>query len=117
MSTLYPDAKFILSLRKDEESWWRSIRAHTERRRWVGNGWVFGSEVAEEGDRERWVEVFRGHNEDVRKYFQETARLLEVVVEDEEKNRERVCGFLGLRNVLLMERSFRERTGRGSGGS
>lgn len=32
MAAIYPDAKFILSVRGNEEIWWRSIARHTEKR-------------------------------------------------------------------------------------
>ena len=95
MSSLYPDVKFILSLRRSEEAWFKSIEAHTQRRRWIGNRVIFGSEVADEGSREKYLEVYRRHNADVRKFFEGTGRLLEVVVEEEEDEKEQagICGF------------------------
>jgi len=115
MSSLYPDAKFILSLCRSEEAWFKSIEAHTQRRRWIGNRVVFGSEVANEGSREKYLEVYRRHNADVRKFFKGTGRLLEVVVE-EEGNWERICGFLGVEECVE-GREFPRANGKGEWGN
>src|SRR5947208_12869418 len=37
MAAIYPDAKFILSVRGNEEIWWPSIARHTEKRLWIGH--------------------------------------------------------------------------------
>lgn len=85
----------------------------------MGNKWVFGSEVADEGSKGGYLGGYRRHNEDVRGFFRGEGmedRLLEVVIEDGEKNWERICGFLGVEECPV-NREFPRVNGRGEWGN
>jgi hypothetical protein len=80
MARAYPDAKFILTLRADEKDWLRSIKEHTARRTWIGHEFVYGAKRAE-GHEEQYLEAYRSHNNEVRKFFGNGTNLLEWVVD------------------------------------
>lgn len=80
----------------------------------MGNEWVFGSEVAVDKERERWVGGYRRHNEQVREWFEREGmegRLLEVVIE-EDGNWERICGFLDVECGEFVGKEFPRVNGR-----
>ncbi|RDW78327.1 hypothetical protein BP5796_06179 [Coleophoma crateriformis] len=68
MATMYPNAKFILTLRKTEDAWLRSITKHTARRKWLGHRVVYGAFHAE-GNEEAYLSAYRNHTDSVRKFF------------------------------------------------
>lgn len=80
MASMYPDAKFILTLRADEKDWLRSIKEHTARRTWIGHEFVYGAKRAQ-GNEEQYLGAYRSHNNEVRKFFGNGTRLLEWVVD------------------------------------
>jgi hypothetical protein len=86
MARLYPDAKFILTLRANDEDWLASIKGHTSRRAWIGHDFVYGASKAE-GHEESYLEAYRNHTTSVRSFFgvkgNET-RLLEFVIDRHE---------------------------------
>ncbi|KAF2103456.1 hypothetical protein NA57DRAFT_31946 [Rhizodiscina lignyota] len=99
MATMYPDAKFILTLRNDEEKWWRSIHAHTNRNGWVGHELLYGSQFANESNKETYVSIYRSHNDRVREFFKDQPhRLLELRI-DNGLRWEELCEFLGKKNI------------------
>jgi hypothetical protein len=100
MATLYPDAKFILSVRKDEEAWFKSIANHTERRHWVGHEMIYGALVATEESKERYIAKYREHNEKVREYFAtQPERFMEICLDEGDDHWERLCTFLSVGDV------------------
>ena len=91
----HPGSRFVLTLRKDVDTFVRSLQTHTERRAdktrmWHAYGMMpgrFDADVA----RRRYLE----HTEAVRAYFKDRPNdLLEVCWEDGE-GWERLCAFLG----------------------
>ena len=89
MARLYPDAKFILTLRANDQDWLTSIKSHTARRKWIGHDFVYGASRAD-GHEESYLEAYRNHTSSVRGYFasggNESARLLEWVIDAKEMN-------------------------------
>jgi hypothetical protein len=86
MALLYPDAKFILSRRKDEQSWLRSITEHTARRKWIGHDFTYGAGQAK-GHEGTYLEAYRNHTSSVRSFFASHGngtRLLEWVIDERE---------------------------------
>jgi hypothetical protein len=83
MALLYPDAKFILTRRKDEQSWLRSITEHTARRKWIGHDFTYGAAQAK-GHESTYLEAYRNHTSSVRSFFASHGngtRLLEWVID------------------------------------
>lgn len=120
MAALYPDAKFILTLRKSEEAWLKSIRDHTARRIWAGHEIVYGAESVK-GHEAAYLEAYRNHTESVRKFFSSPAekgkgRLLEYVIDAPETTEEKEMGerwgvllrFLRLDDGLELRRALGE---------
>jgi len=86
MARLYPDAKFILTLRANERDWLTSIKSHTARRKWIGHDFVYGASRAE-GHEESYLEAYRNHTASVRSFFageRSETRLLEWVIDGKE---------------------------------
>ncbi|KAH8701590.1 hypothetical protein BGW36DRAFT_423897 [Talaromyces proteolyticus] len=84
LATAFPDARFILTTRMNETNWLQSMERHTERREWIGNKKTFGcKKVCGEKCRETFLETYREHNKEVRKFFEEEGqgRLLEIVID------------------------------------
>ena len=84
MARLYPDAKFILTLRKNEKDWLRSIKEHTAQRKWIGHDFVYGASHAA-GHESSYLEAYRNHTRSVRNFFAREGnqtRLLEFVIDD-----------------------------------
>lgn len=95
MAEMYPDAKFILSVRSSEEKWWRSIYVHVNRNGWIGHELLYGSQFASNDTKEDFLSVYRNHNEAVREYFSDQpGRLLELRIDDGLRWEE-LCQFLG----------------------
>lgn len=92
LAEMYPDAKFILSLRKDEQTWLRSMQKHQSRGVWAPAVHFYGSQDTE-GDREVVLNAYRNHTANVRRFFQNMPeRYVELVVDDAgEVSWERVC--------------------------
>jgi hypothetical protein len=91
MAELYPDAKFILTLRRDEETWIRSLRRHMGRGDWGPAEAFYGAQRVE-GNEEAVLGVYRNHSKSVRNYFERMPeRYAELVVDDGDKNWEVLC--------------------------
>lgn len=102
MAELYPDARFILTLRNDEQAWLRSITEHTARRKWDGHTVVYGSVEAKDHE-EAYLESYRSHTSSVRDFFAGAGngRLLEWVVDgkdgiEDEQSWGHLLGFLDM---------------------
>lgn len=94
MAEMYPDAKFVLTLRKDEETWLRSWIKHHSRGVWEPAGVFFGVNGAEwkESDREVVLSSYREHTAKVREFFADKQdRYVELVVDDGDANWEVLC--------------------------
>ena len=97
----YPDALFVLTVRKDEEEWARSIELHTlgkSRARFEAFRIVFGRHLYQD-DPAAFVARYRAHNDEVRRYFAEKypggGKLLEMCLERGD-GWEKLCAFLGV---------------------
>jgi hypothetical protein len=106
MAEAFPDAKFVLSLRQDEEKWLGSIDAHTKRRWWVGHELVYGC-LSMEGCREGYRERYRRHNAEVVRFFAERGerhRLMSFAIDGKgllgTDKWGALVGFLGLHGVV-----------------
>lgn len=103
MAELYPDAKFILTLRNDEQAWLRSITEHTARRKWSGHTVVYGAVEAKDHE-DAYLKTYRSHTSSVRDFFAgagNETRLLEWVVdgrdgEEDEQSWDHLLQFLDM---------------------
>jgi hypothetical protein len=108
MARIYPDAKFILTLRGKDEDWLTSIKGHTARRAWIGHDFVYGASHAD-GHEESYLEAYRNHTASVRKFFGDNGnqtRLLEWVIDGKGMSEKAEAEKWGvLLNFLEMEDS------------
>jgi Sulfotransferase domain len=95
----YPRSKFILTVRKDVESWFDSLTAHVKR---YGLSEelriVFGSATPEK-DKKHTIAVYENHNRQVLEYFVTRPGKLLVACWEAGDGWEKLCGFLN-RDVL-----------------
>ena len=90
----FPDARFILTTRRDDATWLASAQKHMARRRWVGHYLIYGSYDAF-ADPEPFVRRYREHNAAVREYFADRpGKLLDICFERGEHWKP-LCAFLG----------------------
>ena len=91
MAERFPDAKFILTLRRDEESWVRSLTRHMARGEWAPAEAFYGVQRVE-GSEEVVRGVYRNHSRGVREYFEGMPeRYVEIVVDDGDENWGKLC--------------------------
>ena len=94
----FPDARFVLTTRRDEATWLESLVMHVARHGRTSfnyRKYIYGVDDPQ-AHPERFLEVYRAHNAAVREFFaDEPGRLLEICWEDGH-GWARLCGFLGL---------------------
>ena len=91
MAERYPDAKFVLSLRKDEKTWLESMRRHMGRGTWEPAAHFYGAEHVD-GNEETVLNAYRNHTANVRRYFEDKPdRYVEMVVDDGDANWKTLC--------------------------
>ncbi len=93
MDERYPDARYVLTTRRDSETWFESLRAHCLRNPLRAARYLFGTDdpVA---DPAATIARYERHNQDVRDYFAgRPGKLLEVCWENGD-GWERLCEFL-----------------------
>ena len=95
MDARFSNSKFVLTVRKDEPTWLRSLQSHIlGTPRWVGYYLLYGSYDPVK-DAERHIRRYREHNEAVRTYFSGRDNFLEMCFENGDGWPE-LCGFLGV---------------------
>jgi hypothetical protein len=99
MATLYPEAKFVLTLREDVNAWLESVnRGRKLGKGEMWDGWdSYGFQVKDaddapvdsDEDNEIYLHTYRAHAASVRDFFAapgREARLLQMVVDDQNEN-------------------------------
>nr|OQO16610.1 hypothetical protein B0A51_18792 [Rachicladosporium sp. CCFEE 5018] len=95
MAELYPDARFILSLRRDDQTWLRSMERHLMRGRWSPYAHFYGADVYP-GNEEMILQSYQNHTQTLRAFFGDKPhRFLEIVVDDGDANWAALIRFLG----------------------
>jgi len=98
ISALYPDAKYILTVR-DEEAWIEScVKFFRNRRLRPMRLWMFGRHANPAHDpasRQAWVDAYREHNAAVREHFRSRPGQLLEFDPTRETRWHRLCEFLG----------------------
>lgn len=84
-SERFPDARFVLTTRRDDATWLESLALHVERHRTTTfnyRKYIYGVDEPR-AHPERFLEVYRAHNAAVRAFFAaRPGRLLEICWED-----------------------------------
>jgi hypothetical protein len=92
----YPDAKFILTRRKNPKSWFKSLCKHAER---TGptefRKYIYGYEMPHGHEREH-IRYYTEHNDAVRDYFKDRPRDFLEVCWEEGDGWDQLAPFLGL---------------------
>ncbi|MEX0721772.1 MAG: sulfotransferase family protein [Balneolaceae bacterium] len=93
LAKMYPDAKFILTVRSAEK-WYQSMVKHfggynREIFQWIYDG--YGDPV---GNKELYIEKFMQHNHQVKEYFKERNQELLIMNMPEDFNWNPLCNFL-----------------------
>ncbi|KAK4548606.1 hypothetical protein LTR36_009516 [Oleoguttula mirabilis] len=95
MAEMYPDAKFLLSLRKDEQTWLRSMRRHVGRGPWQPYSYFYGATQVD-GNEEAVLNAYRNHTDSVRAYFRELPhRYAEINIDEGDMKWEVLCKLAG----------------------
>lgn len=91
MAEMYPDAKFLLSLRKDEDRWLRSMRTHVGRGQWMPYTYFYGADTFE-GNEEIIRSSYKNHTENVRAFFSDKPeRYAELNIDNGDANWDVLC--------------------------
>jgi hypothetical protein len=95
MDEAFPGSKFILTVRRDDATWLRSLQSHLQKAgRWVGHYLIYQS-YDPIRDAEAHLTRYQNHNQAVRKYFAGRENdLLEMCFENGDSWPE-LCRFLG----------------------
>lgn len=106
MAEMYPDSKFILSLRKDDETWLNSMRRHVMRGRWIPYTHFYGADTFQ-GNEITILQSYQNHTQAVRDFFRDKPdRYLELKVDDGDANWEPLCNFLGCAGDIVPASAF-----------
>ena len=91
MAEMYPDAKFVLSLRKNEQAWLESMRRHVGRGAWQPYAYFYGA-VAMAGNEDVILSSYRNHTDNVRAYFSDKPhRYVEMNIDEGDLNWKVLC--------------------------
>jgi hypothetical protein len=90
----YPDALFVLTVRRSPEVWFESLCAHAKK---TGptpfRRIAYGYEMPHGRMREH-ISIYESHNRSVREYFKEKAGRLLTVCWEQQDGWDRLCGFV-----------------------
>lgn len=91
MAERFPTSKFVLSLRKDEDTWLRSMDKHMGRGEWQPYEQFYGA-TKFQGHEEMIRQSYRNHTQRVRDYFQDKpGRYMEISIDDGDINWDSLC--------------------------
>ena len=90
----YPNSKFILTTRKDTETWYKSLVKHHLRGNAIHNHKLFYGYYSPLQNEKHFKNLYESHNQRVRHFFKGDPRFLEVCWEEGDGWNE-LCGFLG----------------------
>ena len=94
LDTLFPNSKFILTIR-DEEKWYKSIKNHIGNLRSAHHEWIYGRGKGLPIDhKQNTLNVYNTHNNEVREYFKDRPDDLLVVDFTKGDGWDELCNFL-----------------------
>ena len=106
MAEMYPDAKFILSMRKTEETWLRSMRTHMGRGKWLPYSQFYGADTMD-GNEDIILESYVNHTKKVREYFRDKPhRYVELNIDDGDVNWRTICQVAQCPDGKVMDIKF-----------
>ncbi len=90
----YPEAKFILTVRKDSETWFRTMCSHCQRiQHNPHRSFFFGHEKPFEHKKE-YIEVYESHNQEVINLFKDRKNQFLIVCWEKGDGWKQICEFL-----------------------
>jgi hypothetical protein len=95
LDEMYPGSKFILTVRKSEEKWLKSLKDHSMRMHPINHcrKLAYGFNFPHKNEKQH-IEIYRDHNESVRSYFEDrNDDFLELCWENGD-GFEKLCNFL-----------------------
>jgi len=95
----YPDAKFILTLRKDPETWFDSLCRHAELTGPTEAREIVYGHRMPHGHREHHIGIYLKHQEEVTRYFSDRPGKLLVISWDRGEGWLQLCPFLGISGI------------------
>lgn len=91
----YPDAKFVLTVRRDSETWFRSLANHAKRRGFTVEKYMIFGHGWPRSDKAHHIDQYERHNRDVQEYFASRPNKLLTVCWETGSNWNDVAEFLG----------------------
>jgi hypothetical protein len=105
MSKIYPDAKFILTLRRSDQVWLKSMRRHAKSKVWEGHKQVYGAYQVD-GNEKIFLKTYNDHIKNVREFFdldEMKGRGIEMSIDDpnesDARKWERLVRFLNIKTL------------------
>lgn len=93
LADIYPDAKFILTVRP-EEKWYRSMVKHFGGYDRKYFHWLYEGKGDPDGNRDLFIEKYTRHNREVREYFRNKEQDLLVMRLPEDFNWDVLCDYM-----------------------
>lgn len=90
----YTNSKFVLTVRKEPEVWYQSLKKHSIRIDTSDYEKLVYGHAIPHGHKKKYIDFYNRHNEEVMDYFSGTDKLLVVCWEDK-ADWEELCGYLG----------------------
>lgn len=95
----YPDAKFVLTIRRDSETWFRSLANHAKRRGLTAEKYIIFGHGWPSSDKSHHIETYERHNREVQEYFASRPDKLLTVCWETGSDWSDVAAFLGASTV------------------
>lgn len=95
MDERYPDAKFVLTMRKDANTWYQSQQRHAEQLGPTEARLLFYGHAMAHKHRDRLIAQYERHNREVLEYFKHRPGKLLVVCWEQDPSWDKLCAFLG----------------------
>lgn len=95
MAEIYPNAKFILTIRKDTDTWLKSITKHMSGKgNWVGHYLIYSS-YDPENDKDLYTSRYEAHNEQAAAFFKDMPQKFLTMCFENNDGWSKLCDFLG----------------------
>ena len=94
MDETYPDAKFVLTVRKNSRVWYRSLLRHAEYKGATEERRLFYGHNIPHGYKSEDIAFYERHNREVQAYFKDRPDKLLVICWQHERDWSTLCDFL-----------------------
>ncbi len=95
MDERYDECKFILTVRKDSETWFKSLLKHADKTGPTEHKKLAYGYKLPYGLKEEHISFYEQHNREVKQYFQDRDKKLLVVCWETGDGWKKICNFLG----------------------